>query len=115
MDLAPLRAQVAADIAAATTLRVATDPSKAHAPCVLVGPITEVETSGQAAYSVTIPVWVIAPAPGNQAAVDVLARHITDVMDALPEVTSVVLGTTNVGQGDLPAYEATTTVVAKET
>lgn len=114
MDLAPIRAQVAADLTAATTLRVATDPKNAHAPCVLVGPITEVEVGGLCAWSVTVPVWIIAPAPGDQKAVDLLAQHVTDVIDALPEVTSVVLGTYNVGQGDLPAYECTTTYVAKE-
>lgn len=114
MDLAPLRAQVAADIAAVTTLNVATDPKSAHAPCVLVGPITEVESGGVCVWTVTVPVWVIAPAPGDQRAVDLLAGHVTDVMDALPNVSSAVLGTYNVGQGDLPAYEVTTTVMAKE-
>lgn len=114
MDLAPVRAQVAADIAAATSLAVSLDPKKAQAPCVLVGPITEVEVGGPCAWSVTLPVWIIAPAPGDQRAVDYLAERVTDVMDVLPEVSSATLGAYNVGQGDLPAYEITTTVVAKE-
>lgn len=114
MDLSTTRAEVAASVAAATTLRVATEPRQATAPCVLIGPITEVETGGSCAWQVTIPVWIIAPAPGDQKAVDLLASHVTDVMDALPEVSSAVLGSYNVGQGDLPAYEVSTTVLVKE-
>lgn len=113
MDLAPLRAELADAIRNASTLLVATEPKHAHAPCVLVGPITSIETAGQCAWDIEVPVWVIAPAPGDQKAVDFLALHVTDVLDACGDATAV-LGTYNVGQGDLPAYELTTRLVAKE-
>lgn len=113
MDLSVIRAQIATDLAG-VGLPVATTPSSAHAPCILVGPITEVETAGRCAWSCDVPVWVIAPAPGDQKAVDLLARYITDVMDALPEVRSASLGSINVGQGDLPAYEVTAVVITRE-
>lgn len=114
MDLSTVRTQIADDLRAATTLQVATNPASAHAPCVLVGPITEIETAGNCAWSVEVPVWIIAPAPGDQKAVDFLAKHVTDVMDALPEVRTANLGSYEVGQGPLPAYEITAIVVAKE-
>lgn len=113
MDLAPLRASLAADIATATSLPVATDPKKAHAPCVLVGPITDVASVGLCAWQLEIQVWVIAPAPGDAVAVDLLARHVTDVLGACGDATAT-LSTTNVGQGDLPAYEVTAILTAKE-
>lgn len=113
MDLSAARGQVALDLAS-TGLRVATDPKHAHAPCVLVGPVTEVEVGGLCAWSCEIPVWLIAPAPGDQRAVDWLAANVTAVIDALDEATTATLGTTDVGQGDLPAYEIISTYVAKE-
>lgn len=113
MNLATLRSDIAAALFP-TGIKIATDPRNAQAPCVLVGPIVSVETAGHCAWEVEIPVWLIAPAPGDQKAVDWLAAHITDVMKWLPEVSSTALGTYNVGQGDLPAYEITVTMVAKE-
>ena len=113
-DLPAERAQLAADLAA-VGVRVATDPAAAQAPCVLVGPVTRVERDGVCAYSCEVPVWLIAPAPGNQQAVDWLGARITTVMDALgAAVDSATLGSYNIGQGDLPAYEITATLVVKE-
>lgn len=112
MDLSTVRASLAADLAA-TGLDVATNPKHAHAPCVLVGPITDVEVAGSCAWDIQVPVYLIAPAPGDSKAVDWLAQHITDVMVLCGDATAT-LGTYNVGQGDLPAYELTVSITAKE-
>lgn len=123
MDLSPLRAELVTDIRNALnptdvpeqtgSIRVVDDPKQAHAPCVLVGPIVEVVRDGVCSYSIEVPVWLIAPSPGDSKAVDFLATFITTVLDACGDATAT-LGTYDVGQGALPAYEITTTLVAKE-
>lgn len=113
MDLALLRAELADDIRNATTLDVTSNPKHAHAPCVLVGPITNVERDGTCAWEIEVPVWIIAPAPGDQKAVDFLAKHVTDVLSACGDATAS-LGTYDVGQGPLPSYECQVTLVGKE-
>lgn len=112
MDLSTLRSDLAADLAS-TGLHVSTTPKHAHAPCVLVGPITEIEVAGQCAWDVELAVWLIAPAPGDAKAVDWLAAHITDVLRVCGDVTAT-LGSIDVGQGDLPAYEITVNLTGKE-
>ena len=97
----------------ATGLDVADDPKKAHAPCILVGPITDVEKAGPCAWDCTVTVWLAAPAPGDAKAVDWLAANVTDVMAACGD-SNATLSTLNVGQGDLPAYELTVNITAKE-
>ena len=114
MDLSPLRAELAQAIAAATTLPVATDPRGAHAPCVLVGPITDVQRDGPCTWLAEVSVYVLAPAPGDARSVDLLAAHITDVLGACGDESSATLGTYDAGQGDLPAYQITTTLLGKE-
>jgi hypothetical protein len=114
VDLSVARTSVADDLAV-TGIRVATDPAKAQAPCVLVGPITRIEVGGPDVWHCEIPVWLIAPAPGNDRAVAWLAEHVTKVMAALGyEVTTATLGSYDVGQGALPAYEMTVTYLAEE-
>ena len=113
MDLAPLRAQLVADLSAATSVRVVDNPKHATPPSVLVGPIVSVERDGACVWEVQVPVWLIAPAPGDAKAVDFLAQHITDVLDACGDATAS-LGTYDVGQGPLPAYEVQVTLVGKE-
>lgn len=114
MDLSPLRAELAASIAEATTLPVATDPRAAHAPCVLVGPITDVARDGVCSWRAEISVYILAPAPGDSRSVDLLAKHVTDVLGACGHDSSATLGTYDAGQGDLPAYQITTTLLGKE-
>lgn len=114
MDLAPLRADLAAAIAAATTLPVATDPRAAHAPCVLVGPITDVERDGPCTWHAELSVYILARSPGDARAIDFLASHVTDVLSACGDESSATLGTYDAGQGDLPAYQITTTLLGKE-
>lgn len=112
VDLNVVRTRLAADLTA-TGLHVATNPRKAHAPCVLVGPIVEVSAVGGCAWECTVPVYVVAPAPGDEKAVAWLASVLTDVLDAMAADTEpATLGTYDVGQGDLPAYEITATLTA---
>lgn len=123
MDLSPLRAELVTDIRNALnptdvpeqtgSIRVVDDPKQAHAPCVLVGPIVSVEVGGTAAWDVQVPVWLVAPSPGDSKAVDFLATFVTTVLDACGEATAT-LGTYDVGQGALPAYEIQVSLVGKE-
>lgn len=113
-DLSALRQQLVADIDAATDLDVVADPKKAHAPCVLVGPIVAVRSGGLCAWEADVPVWIVSPAPGDARAVDFLAAYVTDVLDVCGDEAEATLGTYNPGQGDLPAYEVTSTLIAKE-
>lgn len=113
MDLSAVRSRLAADLSA-TGLRVSVDPRNVNAPCVLVGPITQVETGGTSAWSVEVPVYLISTAPGDAKSVDWLAAHVTDVINALPEVNEALLGTYETSQGDLPCFQMTATYVEQE-
>lgn len=93
-----------------TNVRVTMDPGAAHAPCALIGPATNITVDGLAVFDVEVPVWLIAKGPGGHEAVTDLQANILSVVAALQtcgEVVSTILGTYNVGQGDLPAYEIT--------
>lgn len=100
-----------------TGVRVATDPAGAHAPCLLVGPVAEVEVVGACAYTVQVPVHLVAQAPATDRAVTWLAATLPAVLAALhpvAEVTTATLTSVNVGQGDLPAFEMPCLVTVKE-
>ena len=114
MDLTVLRDELVSDLAT-TGIRVAGDPKDAQVPCILVGPITEVRNIGLCAWECEVPVYLISKAPGDALAISWLAQNITAVMEAVDGDSIVAtLGTTNVGQGDLPCYEITTTLIGKE-
>lgn len=113
MDLSTIRADLATALAA-TGIRVSTDAKHAHAPCILVGPITEVTRGGVCVWDAEMSVWLVAPAPGDQKAVDWLAANITAVLDVCGGEATASLGSLDVGGGTLPAFEITYTVVARE-
>jgi len=113
MDLATIRLNLAADLAA-TGIKVSLEPRKAQAPCILIGPVVRVKSGGLCVYEVEVPVMLIAPAPGDAKAVDWLAEHITSVMEACGAEVEAALGSYDVGQGNLPAYQIDCTIYAKE-
>lgn len=105
------------DALATTGLRVATDPAASHAPCVLVGPVAEVEVVGSCAFTVSLTVHLIAQAPANDKAVTWLAANLPAVLAALLpacEVGVATLATIDVGQGGLPSFDIPTSLTIKE-
>lgn len=116
MDLQQVRRDLAEHLGG-SALPVVTDTKSAQPPCVLVGPVTQVEVETACAYQVTIPVMLIGRRPAGEANLAVIDAWLPQVLAAAQEVAEVseaLLGTIEVSQGDLPAYLIETVHVVKE-
>lgn len=97
-----LRASVASKLDAATVENVTLDPAVTP-PAVLVG-IPENVSSSALGWETTLPVYLIAPAPGGVDAVDWLLEQLPLALHALRPSATARPTLYPIGDVDCPAY-----------
>lgn len=106
-DLGDARAVLAGKVAAAG-LRVSVDPREVNPPCVLIGTPTSITRVGGCALEEVVPVFAVAPPPGNADAVDWLLDTVETLFGVLTDATDAVPTVITVGVLEAPAYELET-------
>lgn len=101
------RAVIAGKLAAAGITVTALDPTVTP-PAVLVAAPTITGGAGVGGWTVTYPINVMHPPPGNAAALDWLLEQVEIILATLPGATASPVVIDHAG-GDVPAYTVTIT------
>jgi hypothetical protein len=106
-DLGDAREALAGKVAAAG-LRVSLDPRRLNPPCVLIGTPTIITRVTSCTLEEVVPVYAVAPPPGNADADAWLLATVETLFGVLTDATQAVPTTVTVGAADAPAYELET-------
>lgn len=101
-----LRADLATALEGLDVGPVVTDPAKIRTPCILVGlpTVRRINTMDPSRIEVDITVYLVAPGPGNEQAVEWLHTRLVPVMQALRCLTATP-GTYEVGDRTFVTYD----------
>ena len=97
------RETIAGKLTAAGALNVTLDP-RSPPPCILVDAPSVDRTQGVGGWACTIPVRLLAPAPGNTDALTWLLDQLEVVLGVYPSALPAFPGTVTRNDADLPAY-----------
>jgi hypothetical protein len=101
-----VRDELAAKLAA-DGLNATTDPRAVVLPGVLVGVPPALDLATGCVLRLEVPVYVVAPPPGDDVAVRALLELVPRVMAIVGVVHATVDSITLAGQADLPCYTVT--------
>jgi|LauGreDrversion4_2_1035121.scaffolds.fasta_scaffold02617_17 hypothetical protein len=97
---------------ATTGVRVCTDPGTFSPPCLLVE-APSVISATQGAYTLTVPVSLVAPQPANRAALDFLLAHLPAALDACQARQADPGIYSPNGTQNFPSYRITATITVR--
>lgn len=106
MGLQAERRRVADALVAVGVARVTLDPRNLNPPCVLVGVPSTVGHTTVCARAGQLPVFIVAPPPGNADAVAVML-DTADLCEGALDVESEQATSVAIGDVEAPAYQLT--------